>query len=89
MSVIFLKDEYIKFVESDRTTLEDLLREHTRIDNILAEFESPMDGNLLEELELELGDILEMLEEAISECREAQRIAEENYKYELNFKPNR
>lgn len=89
MSVMLLKESYKAFINAGSTTLQDLLHEYTRIDNILAEFNSTVDNTLLDELEAELGDILDMLDEAINQYNKEQKTAEENYKYELNFKPNR
>lgn len=89
MSVMFLKESYKAFINAGSTTIQDLLHEYTRIDNILAEFNSTVDNTLLDELEAELGDIFDMLDEAINQYNKEQKTAEENYKYELNFKPNR
>lgn len=89
MSVMLLKDTYKAFISSNRTSLEQLCREFTRIDNILAEFNSTVGNTLLDELEDELDDIRTMLDTAIEEYRKDQLQAEENYKYELRFKPNR
>jgi hypothetical protein len=89
MSVMFLKESYKAFINAGSTTVQDLLREYSRIDNILAEFNSTVDNTLMDELEAELGDIFDMLDEAISQYNKEQKTAEENYEYELNFKPNR
>lgn len=89
MSVMFLKESYKTFINAESTTLHDLCNEYTRIDSILAEFNSTMDNTLLDELEAELGDILDMVEQAIADYRKEQLLAEQNNTYELNFKPNR
>lgn len=89
MSVMFLKESYKAFINAGSTTVQDLLWEYSRIDNILAEFNSTVDNTLMDELEAELGDIFDMLDEAINQYNKEQKTAEENYEYELNFKPNR
>jgi hypothetical protein len=89
MSILFLRDKYKDFVNSANTTLRDMEREFDRIDVLLAHTSRVDDDDLLVELSDELLWIFDMLDEAIQEFRRDQNQAEENYKYELNFKPNR
>lgn len=88
MSVMFLRDKYTTFVNSD-VTLCDLERELDRVDVLLDHTSRGGDDDLLSELSDELLWIFDMLDETIQEFRKEQAQAEENYKYELNFKPNR
>lgn len=89
MSILFLRDRYKDFVNSSNTTLLDMEQELDRIDILLAHASQGGEDDLLSELSDELQWIFEMLDEAIQEFRKDQARAEENYKYELNFKPNR
>lgn len=88
MSIMFLRDKYTTFVNSD-VTLCDLERELDRIDILLSHTSRAGEDDLLSELSDELLWIFDMLDETIQEFRKDQKQAEENYKYELNFKPNR
>lgn len=89
MSVMFLKEQYKQFINNHKTSYEDLNDEARRIDNILSMFNSTENNHILDELETELGDILDMLEEAALECSRDMIQAKENNEYELKFKPNR
>jgi hypothetical protein len=84
-----LKEKYQAFIDGENGNLSNLNYEYMRVDNILADINTTVDADLLEELEIELSEVLDMLERAILFAEEAKQIAEANYKYELKFKQNR